>query len=65
MKRTLDFEKKPSQSTASSKQTASFLQTRAFAPIQTDLDEDAPARLSGNTENLLEKTINQQFLRIN
>ncbi len=60
MKRTYDYEKKPSQSTASVKPTASFLQTRGFAPLQTDLDEDATPRPSGYTENFLEKIINQR-----
>ncbi|PZV12140.1 MAG: hypothetical protein DCF20_18045 [Pseudanabaena sp.] len=60
MKRTNDNEKKPSQSTFSFKPTASFLQTRGFAPIQTDLDEDATPRPSGYTENFLEKIINQR-----
>ncbi|WP_055077250.1 DUF4157 domain-containing protein [Pseudanabaena sp. 'Roaring Creek'] len=59
MSRTHDNEKKPSQSAFSFKPTASFLQTRGFAPLQTDLDEDAPRR-SGYTENLLEKIINQR-----
>jgi hypothetical protein len=59
MSRTYDNEKKPSQSTFSFKPTASFLQTRPFAPIQTDLDEDATPRPSGYTENFLEKIINQ------
>ncbi|WP_258040741.1 DUF4157 domain-containing protein [Pseudanabaena sp. BC1403] len=59
MPHTYDNEKKPSQSTFSFKPTASFLQTRAFAPLQTDLDEDAPRR-SGYTENFLEKIINQR-----
>lgn len=56
----IDNEKKPSQSTFSFKPTASFLQTRPFAPIQTDLDEDATPRPSGYTENFLEKIINQR-----
>jgi hypothetical protein len=60
MSRTYDNEKKPSQSTVSFKPTASFLQTRGFAPIQTDLDEDATPRPSGYTENFLEKIINQR-----
>ncbi len=60
MSRTYDNEKKPSQSTFSFKPTASFLQTRPFAPIQTDLDEDATRRPSGYTENFLEKIINQR-----
>jgi hypothetical protein len=60
MSRTYDHEKKPSQSTFSFKPTASFLQTRGFAPIQTDLDEDATPRPSGYTENFLEKIINQR-----
>jgi|GEM_PF-1509536 hypothetical protein len=60
MSRSYDNEKKPSQSTFSFKPTASFLQTRGFAPIQTDLDEDAPPRPSGYTENFLEKIINQR-----
>jgi hypothetical protein len=60
MSRTYDNEKKPSQSTFSFKPTASFLQTRGFAPIQTDLDEDATPRPSGYTENFLEKIINQR-----
>ncbi len=59
MSPTYDNEKKPSQSTASFKPTASFLQTRPFAPLQTDLDEDATFRPSGYTENFLEKIINQ------
>ncbi|MFM7600894.1 MAG: DUF4157 domain-containing protein, partial [Pseudanabaena sp.] len=59
MKRTYDNEKKPSQSTTSFTPTVSFLQTRPFAPIQTDLDEDAAPRPSGYSENLLEKLINQ------
>ena len=59
MPHTYDNEKKPSQSTFSFKPTASFLQTRPFAPLQTDLDEDAPRR-SGYTENFLEKIINQR-----
>jgi hypothetical protein len=60
MSRTYDNEKKPSQSTFSFKPTASFLQTRGFAPIQTDLDENAIPRPSGYTENFLEKIINQR-----
>jgi hypothetical protein len=60
MSRTYDNEKKPSQSTFSFKPTASFLQTRGFAPIQTDLDEDATPRPSEYTENFLEKIINQR-----
>jgi hypothetical protein len=60
MSRTYDNEKKPSQSTTSFKPTASFLQTRGFAPIQTDLDEDVAPRPSGYTENFLEKIINQR-----
>jgi hypothetical protein len=60
MSRTYDNEKKPSQSTFSFKPTASFLQTRDFAPLQTDLDEDATPRPSGYTENFLEKIINQR-----
>ncbi|MFO0307577.1 MAG: DUF4157 domain-containing protein, partial [Pseudanabaena sp.] len=60
MSRTYDNEKKPSQSTFSFKPTASFLQTRPFAPVQTDLDEDAAPRPSGYTENFLEKIINQR-----
>jgi len=60
MSRTYDNEKKPSQSTFSFKPTASFLQTRPFAPVQTDLDEDATPRPSGYTENFLEKIINQR-----
>ena len=60
MSRTYDNEKKPSQSTFSFKPTASFLQTRGFAPVQTDLDEDAAPRPSGYTENFLEKIINQR-----
>ena len=58
MSRTYDNERKPSQSTTTVKPTASFLQTRGFAPLQTDLDEDAPHR-TGYTENFLEKLINQ------
>ena len=60
MSRTYDHEKKPSQSTTSVQPTASFLQTRGFAPIQTDLDENATFRPSGYTENFLEKLINQR-----
>ena len=60
MSRSYDNEKKPSQSTFSFKPTASFLQTRPFAPVQTDLDEDATPRPSGYTENFLEKIINQR-----
>ncbi|GBO53350.1 hypothetical protein APA_1257 [Pseudanabaena sp. lw0831] len=60
MSRTYDNEKKPSQSTASVKPMASFLQTRGFTPLQTDLDEDVPPRPSGYTENFLEKIINQR-----
>jgi len=60
MSRTYGNEKKPSQSTTSVKPTASFLQTRDFAPLQTDLDEDAPFQPSGYTENFLEKIINQR-----
>jgi hypothetical protein len=60
MSRTYDYEKKPSQSKASVKPTASFLQTRGFAPLQTDLDEDATSRPSGYTENFLEKIISQR-----
>ncbi|MFO0127495.1 MAG: DUF4157 domain-containing protein, partial [Pseudanabaena sp.] len=60
MSRTYDNEKKPSQSTFSFKPTASFLQTRPFAPVQTDLDEAAAPRPSGYTENFLEKIINQR-----
>ncbi|TYQ23554.1 hypothetical protein PseudUWO311_22165, partial [Pseudanabaena sp. UWO311] len=59
MSRTYDNEKKPSQSTFSFKPTTSLLKTRGFAPIQTDLDEDATSRPSGYTENFLEKIINQ------
>jgi hypothetical protein len=58
MSRTYDNESKPSQFTTTAKPTASFLQTRGFAPLQTDLDEDAPRR-TGYTENFLEKIINQ------
>ncbi len=60
MKRTYDYEKKPSQSTIPVQPTASYLQTRGFAPLQTDLDEDAKFRPSGYTENFLEKLINQR-----
>jgi hypothetical protein len=60
MKRTYDYEKKPSQSTTPVQPTASYLQTRGFAPIQTDLDEDATFRPSGYTENFLEKLISQR-----
>jgi hypothetical protein len=59
MSRTFDNEKKSSQSTTSVKPTATYLQTRGFAPIQTDLDENATFRPSGYTENFLEKIINQ------
>ena len=59
MKRTYDHEKKTSQSTTSVQPKATYLQTRGFAPIQTDLDENATFRPSGYTENFLEKLINQ------
>ncbi len=59
MSRTHSNEKNSSQSTTSVKPTASFLQTRDFAPLQTDLDEDATFRPSGYSENFLEKIINQ------
>jgi hypothetical protein len=59
MSRTYGNEKNSSQSTTSFQTTASFLQTRGFAPIQTDLDENATFRPSGYTENFLEKLINQ------
>ena len=60
MKRKYDYEKKPSQSTASVQPKATYLHTRGFAPLQTDLDEDATFRPSGYTENFLEKIINQR-----
>ena len=60
MSRTYGNEKNSSKSTPSVQPTASFLQTRDFAPLQTDLDEDAPVRPSGYTENFLEKIINQR-----
>ncbi|WP_258040742.1 DUF4157 domain-containing protein [Pseudanabaena sp. BC1403] len=60
MKRKYDYEKKPSQSTASVQPKATYLQTRGFAPLQTDVDEDATFRPSGYTENFLEKIINQR-----
>jgi hypothetical protein len=60
MSRTYGNERNSSQLTNSFQPTASFLQTRPFAPIQTDLDEDAPRRPSGYTENFLEKIINQR-----
>jgi hypothetical protein len=60
MSQTYDYEKKPSQSSASVQPTATYLQTRGFAPLQTDLDEDATFRPSGYTENFLEKIINQR-----
>ncbi len=59
MSRTSDFGKKPFQSTDSINPTTSFLQTRAFAPLQTDLQEDAQPR-SGYSENILGKLINQR-----
>jgi hypothetical protein len=59
MSRTFDNEKKPSQSTASVQPKATYLQTRGFASLQTDLDEDAPVRPSGYSENFLEKIINE------
>lgn len=59
MSRTYNYVKKPSESTDSVKPTASFLQTRCFAPLQRDLDEDSPTR-SGYSENFLEKIINQR-----
>jgi len=60
MSRTHGNEKNSSQFTTSVKPIASFLQTRDFAPLQTDLDEDAPLRSSGYSENFLEKIINQR-----
>jgi Domain of unknown function (DUF4157) len=60
MSRTYGNERNSSQSTNSFQPIASFLQTRPFAPLQTDLDEDAPRRPSGYTENFLEKIINQR-----
>ncbi|WP_103670593.1 DUF4157 domain-containing protein [Pseudanabaena sp. BC1403] len=54
---TSDFEKKPTQSTASVKPTTSFFQTRAFAPPQTD--ESAPPPQYRYSENIQEKLINQ------
>ena len=60
MSRTHGNEKSSSQFTTSVKPIASFLQTRDFAPLQTDLDEDAPLRSSGYSENFLEKIINQR-----
>ena len=59
MSRTHGNEKSSSQFTTSVKPLAAFLQTRDFAPLQTDLDEDVPLRPSGYTENFLEKIINQ------
>ncbi len=59
MKRDYDYEKKPSQITASIAPTTSFLQTRGFAPLQADLDEDVPSQPSGHSENILERIINQ------
>jgi hypothetical protein len=61
MKRTYDYEKKPSQAKASVKPKVSFLQTRDFAPLQTNLDKkDALVRPSGYSKNFLEKIINQR-----
>ncbi|WP_258040743.1 DUF4157 domain-containing protein [Pseudanabaena sp. BC1403] len=60
MSRTYGNEKNSSKSTTSVQPTASFLHTRDFAPLQTDLDEDATFRPSGYTENFLEKIINQR-----
>ena len=60
MSRTYGNEKNSSKSATSVQPTASFLQTRDFAPLQTDLDEDATFRPSGYTENFLEKIINQR-----
>ena len=59
MSRTHGNEKSSSQFTTSVKPTTLNLQTRGFAPPQTDLDEDATFRPSGYTENFLEKIINQ------
>ena len=59
MSRISDFAKKPSQSTTSVQPTTSFLQTRDFAPLQMDFDEDTISRSSRNGDNLLEKIINQ------
>ena len=61
MNRTYDYSKKHSQLPSSVKPTTLNLQTRAFAPPQTDLDEDAPVRAGvGHSENFLEKIINQR-----
>jgi len=51
MSRTHGNEKSSSQFTTSVKPTTLNLQTRGFAPPQTDLDEDAPLRSSGYSEN--------------
>ena len=59
MSRTHGNEKSSSQFTTSVKPTTLNLQTRGFAPPQTDLDEDATFRPSGYSENFLEKIINQ------
>ena len=60
MSRTYDYKKKLFQSTALVQPKATYLQTRGFTPLQTDLDEDASFRPSGYTENFLEKIINQR-----
>ncbi|WP_434686373.1 eCIS core domain-containing protein [Pseudanabaena minima] len=60
MSRTYDNEKKPSQITTSVQPKATYLQTRGFASLQTDLNENATFRSSGYTENFLEKIISQR-----
>jgi hypothetical protein len=62
MSGTYDNGKKSSQAPSQFQPQASYLQTRDFAPLQTDLDEDAEAtfRPSGYTENFLGKLIDQR-----
>lgn len=56
---TSDFERKPSQYTNSVKPTTSLLQTRPFAPLQTDENVPPPQYRHGYSENILKKLINQ------
>jgi hypothetical protein len=62
MSGTYDNGKKSSQAPSQFQPQASYLQTRDFAPLQTDLDEDADAtfRQTGYPENFLGKLIDQR-----
>jgi hypothetical protein len=62
MSGTYDNGKKSSQAPSPFQPQASYLQTRDFAPLQTDLDEDADAtfRQTGYPENFLGKLIDQR-----